>query len=454
MTSDSRPFSLLLELYGDAQMATILGQSAVVEAWLRVERELANAQAKCGVISPEAAADICQAAQLGNIDFAEVWEEARTVGYPILGVVRMIDRATTGAGTGRVHYGATTQDIMDSGLALNLRDAGHRLLDNLQVLGDVLAQGVEEHSMTIMAGRTHAQHAVPTTFGAKLAAILSELSRQRIRLLRAMDDAAAISLYGAAGTSAAYGPTGPEVREVMSAALGLRCETIPWHVARDSLHHFASVAASIAETCARFAIEVINLSRTEIAELSEARGWHRGASSTMPQKRNPVQSEAIVGMAASASALMSAMSRAMEAGHERAAGEWHIEWQTLPQICTLSSSAIVTATSILRGLEVNTNAMAENLTRDHGLIMSEAFMIALSESLGREKAHDLVYGAAQTVREFGGSLPDTLRNVMDADLAPIIANVTARSYLGETEAICAEALRVWEAGPRAMDVAS
>ncbi|MCU1649365.1 MAG: 3-carboxy-cis,cis-muconate cycloisomerase, partial [Pseudonocardia sp.] len=365
-------FEMLVGLYGDEPTGRLLSAEATIDSWLRVEAALATAQGELGVLAREDSAAIVAAATLDNIDAELLWEQARNVGYPILSLVRQIDEALPAARRGHVHYGATTQDIMDSGLAVQLDAAARRLGELLGDFGDALAELAERHVDTVIAGRTHALHAVPTTFGAKIAGYLGELARHRDRLDAARSRVAVVSLFGAGGTSAAYGERAAALRARVAELLGLAGADVPWHVARDNIAEFGLVCALLAASCARFAREVVDLSRTEIAEVAEVAGHHRGASSTMPQKINPIGSEAIIGLSATTGALSSALFRIMEAGHERAAGEWQAEWQVLPQLISLSAAALTTAASTAGGLQVFPEAMRANLDVDGGLIMAEA----------------------------------------------------------------------------------
>ena len=390
----SEPFLLLSRLFADPVMTETFDEERTITGWLDAERALALAQGEVGVIPQPIAAEIAAAACLENIDRRQLWREARNVGYPILPLVRMIAAALPTEAGGRVHYGATTQDIMDTGLALQLRAAVDRLDELVTIFGDAVAQLVDRHRHTVLAARTHGQQAVPTTFGAKLAVLLVELDRQRTRLRQVRPRVAMVSLYGGGGTSAALGEQAAAVRAVMGARLRLGVSDVPWHVARDSVAEFGYVCAGLSATCARFAGEIIDLARTEIGELAEPAGHHRGASSTMPQKANPIGSEAIIGMAATASALSAALGRAMEAGHERAAGEWQIEWETLPQHAILAAGCARLGGEIASGLRVFPEAMRRNLAGD-GYVMAEAYMMRLADPLGRERAHDLVYAAVR-----------------------------------------------------------
>lgn len=442
-------FSLLTELYGDPETTAIFSERRTIASWLEVERALALAQQRDGLLSAEEAEQIAAAATLDNIDVAALWRETRNVGYPILPLVRMISAALPEGPDGRVHYGATTQDIMDTGLALQLRAALDRLDALVSELGDAIAVLVEAHRHTVMAARTHGQQAVPTTFGQTLATYLVELARHRERLAAARERACRVSLHGAGGTSAALGPRAAAVRRDVGAALGLAADDVPWHVARDGIAEFGQACAIVAATCARFAREVIDLSRTELDELAEQDGHHRGASSTMPQKANPIGSEAVLGMAVAAGALSGALLRAMEAGHERAAGEWQIEWHVVPELAMLSAGALRTAAEVAVGLRVKPERMRANLAADQGLVMAEAYMMRLAGTLGRERAHDLVYAAAQTARREQVPLEEALRREAGAWLEAAAGGelpIRPETYVGDPDAVCDEALRRWGAG--------
>lgn len=442
----SDTFRLLERLYADRPMVAVFSETSTVESWLTVEASLARSQAKVGVLSDAVAAEIARSAVLDNVDLGRLWTEARNVGYPILPLVRMIAATLPDGPDGRVHYGATTQDVMDAGLALQLTRATQRLRELLDRFGDALAEHVRVHQTTVMAARTHAQQAVPTTFGAVLATYLSELNRHRVRIAQATPRVCRISLFGAGGTSAAYGKEAAEIRELMARELGLSAAAVPWHVSRDGLAEFGSICAMIVGTSARFAQTLVDLSRTEISEVSEPRGYHRGASSTMAQKANPILAEAIIGMAGASAGLAASLYRAMEAGHERAAGEWQIEWQCLPQLAVLAASALNCAAEIAEGLLVEPENMRRNLGADGGAVMAEAYMMRLAGELGRERAHDLLYDAVARARDTGADLHTALDEARNgAGLSPVDP-IHPEDYLGEVERICTAALAEWN-GP-------
>lgn len=439
-------FTLLSHLYTDSSQQEVFSEEATIDSWLRVEAALAQGQASVGVLSQNDADAITAAATLDNVDPHRLWASAKNVGYPILGIVREISRVLPSGPDGRVHYGATTQDIMDTGLVLQLVASLDLLRNQVEDCGNAIASVVSKHRKTIMPARTHAQHAVPTTLGASLATVLDEFTRHLQRLAETRTRLATVSLSGAGGTSAAYGAKATQVREAVARSLNLSHSVVPWHTSRDRLAEFGHLYAEISATCARLARNIVDLSRTEIGEVYEKFDSHRGASSTMPQKVNPISSEAIIGLSQTVSGLASTMSRIQEAGHERAAGEWQLEWEVLPRIAVLTGSAVVETTDLATGLRVDPERMKANLALDHGLIMAEAHMISLAEPLGRERAHDLVYEASQRARRDNETLTTALlAEARAADLDDSVTSVItgAEGYLGEAATIAAKAIEHW-----------
>jgi 3-carboxy-cis,cis-muconate cycloisomerase len=449
MTNDRfarRPFQMLSALFADPDMARVFSEEATVQSWLDVEGALATAEAHAGLMTIDDAQAIARAAVLDNVDLDNLWDGAREVGYPILPLVRMIAAALPEGPNGRVHYGATTQDVMDTGLALQLGRAFDRLEVLVSRFGDTLVALMQEHRHTVIAARTHGQQAVPTTFGNKLGVYITELARHRERMRQARPRVCVVSLFGAGGTSAALGDRATTVRRGLAEELDLTYREVPWHVSRDSIAEFGLLCGSVSGTCARFAREVIDLSRTEIGELGEATGGERGASSTMPQKANPIGSESVVGMAAVAASLPTALLRAMEAGHERAAGEWHIEWEVVPQLACLAAGCLRQAGEVAAGLEVDPEAMGRNISAEGGLLMSEAYMFVLAPNVGRERSHDIVRDAALEARRRGISLEEGIREVLPKELLEALEKdipIMPESYVGDPDSTCERALESW-----------
>ena len=445
--SDGRgPFLPLVDVFGDPETGDLLGDQAAINAWLDVECALVAAQASLGVVSHAAAEEVEARAKGVRIDHAALHEGTRIVGYPILPLLSQMGSDAPEVAAA-IHWGATTQDIMDSGLALVLRGALARVEALVIEVGDSAAILADGHRGTAMVGRTHAQPAVPTTFGAKVAVWIAEFARHCDRLRAAGERAAVLSLFGAGGTSAALGPQAREVRRLVADRLGLGAVDVPWHTARDNQAEVGFVLAAISATCGKIAREVIDLSRPEIGELRERDGDHRGASSTMPQKVNPIASEVVVAMSSLATQQVSALLTAMRAGHERAAGEWQIEWDVLPTVVALAAGSLANTREILSGLSVYPDRMRTNLEIDGGTIMAERVMMRLATQIGRAAAHDLVYEVCSVARHSGIGFRNALVRTLDphlvATLEPLDDLLDPESYLGETQAVVDAALDIW-----------
>lgn len=441
MTTNS-VFSLLHRVFGDAPMAAIFSEVNTIEAWLQVEAALARAQGQLEIVDTDASRAIVEACNGARIDRDELWSASRYVGYPILPLIRQVSANATPDVAANMHLGVTTQDIMDTALAMQLSKALVRLDVLTRELGNALAHAVDAHADTVMAARTHALHAVPTTLGAKLAVFLRQVLRCRETIPVVDAQVRIVSLYGAAGTGASLGKQAGVIRRMLAKDLNLEVADGPRHVARESQAALVHLCASLAAVCARLAREVIDLGRTEIGEVSESAGNGRGASSTMPQKENPVLSEATVGMAATITALSSASYRAVEAGHERSAGEWQVEWHVLPQVANLTASCVASMTEVLTGLAIDVDRMASNLRLDGGLILAEAVMFELAPSIGRGAAHSVVTEAAQLARHDGLKLEDAITLVLPDGVDPP-RTFRPEDYLGEAPADARRAYEAW-----------
>lgn len=441
----SNTFNLLDWLYSDHEVSTILSFESTFRTWIRVEISLAETQFDLGRINLECMSAIRELQNMPLPEPDEFLAATRNVGYPIFELVALMNQRLPIEHRGVLHLGATTQDIMDSALAIQIKAVGEILLRKVTIVGDGLAKLVEEHDRTVMPGRTHAQHATPTTFGLKCAVYLAEVSRHARRLKFALDGCAKVSLFGAAGTSAALGVNAAEIRRSLARKLDLQDAPVPWHVSRDSILEFVFSCSMICTTLVRLAREIVELSRTEIAEVSEAEGWHRGASSTMPQKRNPITSEAVIGMGLFTVGMASIMSRAAESQHERAAGEWQLEWKVLPEVMSAAASTLSLASALVHQIYIDSNRMLANLSADQGLILAEAYMIELAKTLGREHSHDLVYEASGNARSLEISLHDALFRLYP-DIALLVTPwpLTVADYIGNASEICDEQISEWK----------
>jgi 3-carboxy-cis,cis-muconate cycloisomerase len=434
---DRRPSLPLVEVFGDAELASLLDRDAYVRSWIRVERALAEAQSDAGILSPAQAALVVGALENVSIDLEALDTMTRVVGYPILPFLEQL-AATSEDAARYVHWGATTQDIMDTGLVLILRGCLGRIRELVTTAGNTIDRLAVEHRLTPMAARTHARPAVPTTFGAKLAVWLEEFRRHLDRLDALETRVYVVSLHGAGGTGAAFGERASEIRAGVAARLGLVSTEVPWHASRDVMAETGFVLAAMSATAGRIAREIVDLSRPEIGELSEAGGHHRGASSTMPQKANPISCETAFGFSSVATSGLAGLLDAMRVEHERSAGEWQIEWDTLPTLITAAGGSLLHIGEALSGLVVHPDRMRKNLDIDGGSIMAEAAMMTLADVLGRDQAHQLVYEAVRRARSAGSPLLEALQAALDeAGIdrpAHLVARLDPDAYLGNAPA--------------------
>lgn len=399
--------SLFRDAFGTPAMREVFSDVAYLQRCIEVEVALAQAEAACGLIPTEAAQAIAQHADLASFDFERLRHETDNVGYPILPLVHQLAEQCGAAGR-FVHWGATTQDIMDCAVVLQVK-AGLALVEaDLQALRGILAELSRRHRDTAMAGRTHLQQALPITFGYKTAIWLATLDRHVERLEQLKPRVLVGQFAGAAGTLASLGEAGFEVQAQLMQRLGLGVPATTWHVARDGLAETVNLLALITGSLGKIALDVMIMASTEFAEVYEPFVKGRGASSTMPQKRNPISSELM--LAASKSVRQSAglMMDAMVQDFERATGPWHAEWVALPEAFVMAAGALHQARFMLSGLEVDEAQMRRNLGLSKGLIVAEAVMMGLAPALGRQEAHDVVYDACRVVNTQGGTLLEAL----------------------------------------------
>ena len=399
--------ALFRDMFGTAEMRDVFSDEALVGRYLEAEAALARAQARVGVVPKDAAETIDLASRSLKIDYDKLRHETEIVGYPILPLVHQLSAAAGEAGR-FVHWGATTQDIMDTGNVLQIRAALSIVERDLSELRNILADLARKYRDTPMAGRTHLQQALPVTFGYKAAVWLSSIDRHIERIEQARPRVLVGEFSGAAGTLASIGEGGLQMQKLFCEELGLNQPSITWHVARDGITEAVTLLGLITGTLGKIATDVMMMSATEFGELSEPFVPGRGASSTMPQKRNPISSELMLAAAKAVRQHVATMLDGMIHDFERATGPWHLEWVSLPESFLLTASSLANAKFMLAGLVVHDRRMRENLDLTHGLIVAEAVMMALAPKLGRQHAHEIVYEACRKAIEGGGQLADIL----------------------------------------------
>jgi len=436
--------TLFGDMFGTAAMRDVFGGLAFVTRCVEVEAALARAQARAGIVPADAAAAISNAAnaiieQPQSLDLARLKRETETVGYPILPLVRQLSDRAGEAGRW-VHWGATTQDIMDTAAVLQIR-AGLELIEcDLSALRGHLAALARRWRDTPMAGRTHLQHALPITFGYKAAVWLSMFDRHATRLMELRPRVLQVQFGGAAGTLASLGPGSESLasRVELARELGLAEPAITWHVARDAIAEAVQFLALLGGSLGKIAYDVMLMASTEFAEAAEPFVAGRGSSSTMPQKRNPISCELILAAAKALRQHAGLILDALVSDFERATGPWHAEWIALPESFGYAAGALHQAEFIMGGLIVDPQRMAKNLGMTHGLIVAEAVMMGLAPHTGRNEAHDLVYGACRKAIESDRPLYDVLLDVPEV-AGPLGAALKAltdpANYLGATQAM-------------------
>jgi 3-carboxy-cis,cis-muconate cycloisomerase len=398
---------ILGTLYGSDAMRAVFDEATYFQRMLDVEAALARVQARLGIIPADAADTIVQAARMENLRLEELSASARNVGYPVVGLVAELSRAAGEAGRW-THWGATTQDIMDTATVLQVRDGLDLIESEMASILAALAALAGTHRDTVMAGRTHLQQALPVTFGLKCAIWAMPFIAHRERLQQLRPRAQMVEFAGAAGTLASLGNDGIRVMEDLAAELGLNAPLAPWHVCRDGLAEAVGFLGLVCGSLAKFATDIILLAQTEVAEVAEPYVPGRGQSSTMPQKRNPIASEYILAASRTVQGLVPVMLGAMGQDHERATGPWQAEALVLPQCFVLTHGALLHARTIAEGMVVDPARMRANLDITHGLIVSEAVMMGLAPVIGRGEAHHVVKHACDAALAEGISLADAL----------------------------------------------
>lgn len=424
---------LFRDAFGTAAMREVFSDFSLVSRYAEVEIALAKAEARCGVIPADAADEIAKRTDVSALDFDLLRQETDIVGYPILPLVHQMVKQCGDAGR-YVHWGATTQDIMDTAVILQVR-AGLEIIEaDIAALRGILAGLSKRYRDTPMAGRTHLQQALPVTFGYKTAIWLAMFDRHAERLVQLKPRVLVGQFAGAAGTLASLGDKGFEVQKVLCEELGLGVPVSTWHVARDGLAEAINFLAVVTGSLGKIALDIMMMASTEFGEVYEPFVKGRGASSTMPQKRNPISSELMLAAAKGVRQHAGLMLDAMVQDFERATGPWHAEWMAIPESFVLTAGSLHQAKFALGGLIVDEKKMAENLDISRGLIVAEAVMMGLAPDLGRQEAHDVVYDACRVANEKGMTLADALsadsRVSARIDRATIDRLTSPRNYLG------------------------
>ena len=405
--------SLTEGLFSSKGMQLVFSDRNTIQRMLDVEAALARALAVEDVIPQNAVAAIISACKADLIDadtLAKSVSSAGNIAIPLVKQLTAVVARTDAEAARYVHWGATSQDVIDSGRVLQLRDGIDLITTDLADLADALASLAHQHRATIMIGRTWLQHAQPTTLGLKIAGWLDAIMRHQDRLQELRSRVCVLQFGGATGTLASLGESGLTVATAIAKDLSLALPALPWHTHRDRMGEVATTFGLLTGTLGKIARDIALHAQTEIAELAEPLAQGRGGSSTMPHKRNPVACSAVLACAMRVPAMVSTMLTAMVQEQERALGGWQAEWDTLPEIASLTSAALNQLREVISGLAVDAARMRSNIEITQGLVMAEAVSLALAPYVGRAVAHELIEEACHQAVESGRSLLEVLKS--------------------------------------------
>jgi 3-carboxy-cis,cis-muconate cycloisomerase len=431
---------LLDQLFRSPEVEKSFSSRACLQGMLDFEAALARAEARVGVIPTSAAKSIAAKCKAELFDAAAIAQGAKLAGNLAIPLVKALTAqvAASDKDAARyVHWGATSQDAIDTGLVLQLRDALKFIDADLGRVIRALENLAVAHRSTITVGRTWMQQALPTTFGAKVAVWLDALHRSAGRLPETRQRALVLQFGGAVGTRAALGGRGAEVAKILSEELQLGLLPLPWHSGRDRVAEVATTLGLCVGTLGKIARDIALLAQTEIGEVAEPSGDGRGGSSTMPHKRNPVTAAVVLSAATRVPGLVSTMLSAMVQEHERGLGGWHAEWETLPEIVRLAAGALYDMAEMLPRMEVDTERMRQNLEATRGLIYAEAVSMALAEKIGKAEAYKLIEAASgralKQKRHFRDILSEDSQVTKHLTAGALAELFEAGNYLGEAE---------------------
>lgn len=377
--------------FGTAEMRKVWNDESRLQKHLDVEAALALAEAELGLIPEEAAKAIANVSKVENMNIEAIAQEVLKVKHSLVPTIKSVQKLAGHEHGEWVHYGATTQDIVDTGFMLQLKEAHHIILRDTKAVASELAKLAKRYKYTPMAGRSHGMQGLPTTFGFKLAVVLDEMIRHLDRLIEAEKRVFTGVLGGGVGTHASFGPKGPEVERLTMSKLGLLAPNICWHSSRDRSAEYAGLLGLISATLGKLANEFYNLMRTEIDELEEPFTSGKVGSTTMPHKRNPAALEGVASLVKPVRYNVALAQECMIVEHERDAMSWRGEWVAIPENCIYVSAQLASTINILKGLIVKPENMLRNLNTLGGLILSERVMFVLGEKLGKQTAHEVVY---------------------------------------------------------------
>ena len=430
--------------FSTSEFLDIFNDHARVQAWFDVEVALAKAQGQLGVIPEEAAQEISQKAVVENVDVSEIGQGISATAHPIVPAIRALEEICDNGAGEYIHYGATTQDIMDTGLVLQIKKSWPIILRDLTGIQDALIKLAKKHRSTPMVGRTHGQQALPLTFGYKCAVWVDEIGRQISRFREAEARVLSGNITGAVGTMAAFGPKGREIQKIALDHLNLTVPNICWHSSRDRICELANLMTQISGSLGKIAREIYALQQVEFGELAEPHHHGKVGSSTMPHKRNPAVVELAIGLSRLIRAQQVAITDAAFQEHERYSALLRIELAAVPEMMIYSGALLSKMRTVLEKLEVYPKRMRSNLDMLGGLLLSEKVMLALGEKIGKQTAHEVVYEIAMDSFEKEIPFKDALNgdkrvsnNLSSQKIGSLLDPV---AYIGESEKIVDDVL--------------
>ena len=384
--------------FASTEVASVFTDRNRVRKWFDIEAALALTQGELGIIPRAAAVEIAKKADPDLVDLDEIGREITSTAHPLVPALRALAALCDGDAGEYVHYGATTQDIMDTGMVLMAREAWAILLRDLRAIRECLATRARTHRDTVMVGRTHGQQALPVTFGYKLAVWVDEIDRHLDRCAEAEPRIFVGNITGAVGTMASFGPRGIEMQRLALARLGLGAPRICWHSARDRVAEMASLLVLVAGTLGKLANEICNLQRTEIDEVHEPFHLGKIGSSTMPHKRNPASAELAVALWRLVRGLIVPLTDALFQEHERDASALRVELAAVPELMVYCGALHARMRSVVENLQPLPARMRANADQLGGLLLSERVMLALGTKVGKQTAHEIVYEVAMAAQ--------------------------------------------------------
>ncbi|MEI2300974.1 class-II fumarase/aspartase family protein [Ensifer sp. MJa1] len=410
----------------------IWSDDATLQAWLDVEAALALAQAKLGLIPSDAADRIAACCDAKGFDYARLSKEIAFAQHPFVPVLKQLEEFCGEPAAGFIHWGATTQNIFDTAIALQLKKTHHHLIAVLDRTEQRLKGLANDHRKTLQAGRTHGQHALPTTFGYKVAGWHEEIRRSRERLTERGAQSFLAYFGGAIGTFAAMGGKGRAVEEEVARRLGLQPARLPLRSSFDRVADYLSALAVLAGSVHKIAQDIVFMQRSEIGEIEEAFHMGKVGSSTMAQKRNPSAALVLISLCRLLEGRLPLILASMVRMDEGDSSATNVSDIVVNEIAILATSIAEGVEHVLSGLQVNTEAMRRNLDITQGLILSESAMMQLSPRIGRHKAHHLLYDAAQKTTMEGIPFADTLSDALKGvGLSDVTLDLAPEAYLGE-----------------------